>query len=159
MIVVDDGSRDDTRQWLARAGHPRVRVVSQAHRGAASARNAGIGVARGRIVAFLGDDTVPERRWLAAHHARHEAAGRDPQLAVIGHVAWHRRIKVTPFLEYINEHGKQFGFSLIEDPRDSPFYCFYTANASLHRETAVREPFDERVSPMRPGRTSSSPTG
>jgi glycosyltransferase involved in cell wall biosynthesis len=144
VIVVDDGSRDETRRWLAQNANPRVRVVSQSHRGAAAARNTGIRLARGRIVAFLGDDTVPEPGWLAAHHARHEAAGHDPQLAVIGRVAWHRRIKVTPFLEYINEQGKQFGFSLIEDPRDLPFYFFYTANASLHRETAGRESFDER---------------
>jgi glycosyltransferase involved in cell wall biosynthesis len=144
VVVVDDGSREDTRDWLARHGGPRVRVLTQPHRGAAAARNAGIQAARGRIVAFLGDDTVPDPRWLASHHARHRAAGHDPLFAVIGHVAWHRRIKVTPFLHYLNEQGKQFGYALIDDPRDLPFYFFYTSNSSLHRETAGHEPFDER---------------
>lgn len=144
VVVVDDGSRDETRAWLASHGGPRVRVVAQPHRGAAAARNAGIRAARGRLVAFLGDDTVPEPRWLASHQARHQAARHDPLFAVIGRVNWHQRIKVTPFLRYLNEQGKQFGFALIDDPCDLPFYFFYTSNASLHRDTAGREPFDER---------------
>jgi glycosyltransferase involved in cell wall biosynthesis len=144
VVVVDDGSRDETAQWLAQHGGARVRVLRQPHLGAAAARNAGIRVARGRIVAFLGDDTVPEPGWLAGHHACHCASGHDPLLAVIGRVAWHRRVKVTPFLHYINEQGKQFGYALIDDPRDLPFYFFYTSNSSLHRDTAGSELFDER---------------
>ncbi len=118
VVVVDDGSRDDTARWLRDGGGRGVRVLTQPHRGSAAARNAGIRAARARLIAFLGDDTVPEPGWLARHYACHEAAGGDPMLAVIGHVAWHPRVKVTPFLQYLNEQGKQFGYSLIDDPRD-----------------------------------------
>jgi glycosyltransferase involved in cell wall biosynthesis len=146
-IVVDDGSHDDTRRWLdqqrARNRGVAVQVITQRNRGAASARNAGMRAARGRFVAFLGDDTVPDPHWLNQHAAGHRAAGCDPSLAIVGHVSWHARIRVTPFLRYINEQGKQFGFALIANPRDLPFNFFYTSNASMHREMALSEPFDE----------------
>ena len=65
VLVVDDGSTDETRALLAR--EPRVTVLVQAHGGVAQARNAGIGAARGDIVAFLdSDDLWPQGRLAAA---------------------------------------------------------------------------------------------
>jgi len=56
LIVVDDGSSDDT-VGLARAiADPRVRVVERENGGASAARNTGIGEARGTWVAFLDSD-------------------------------------------------------------------------------------------------------
>lgn len=144
VVVVDDGSSDGTWEWLE--GH-RARVelrrVRQANAGPAAARNRGVAVARGRRVAFLGDDTVPAVDWLARHH---QAWGRwrdGRPVAVLGYTRWHRRIRVTPFLEYINEEGFQFGYRLIRDPSELPFNLFYTSNVSLDRELLVAEPFDE----------------
>ena len=42
VIVVDDGSRDDTAAVLARVHDPRLRVLRTEHAGVAAARNAGI---------------------------------------------------------------------------------------------------------------------
>jgi len=57
LIVVDDGSTDPTQAALsAYRDHPRVRLVSQPHRGSAAACNAGLRLARGRYVAFHGSD-------------------------------------------------------------------------------------------------------
>lgn len=63
LIVVDDGSTDGTAEYLASLG-TRVRVLTLAGRGgAARARNAGVGAARGAYVAFLDSDDVwlPEK--------------------------------------------------------------------------------------------------
>src|SRR6202023_4279595 len=54
------------------------------------------------------------------------------------------RMRVTPFLRYITEHGLQFGYALIRDPEDLPFNFFYTSNLSLSRELLLAEPFDLR---------------
>lgn len=57
IIVVDDGSTDDTQQKLQRYGD-RIRVVSQNNSGPAAAWNAGIKAARGEIICFLGSDDL-----------------------------------------------------------------------------------------------------
>jgi len=61
LIVVDDGSTDNTRDVVAAFQDPRIRYVHQENRGAAAALNAGLRLARGAYVAFLGADD----RWLA----------------------------------------------------------------------------------------------
>jgi glycosyltransferase involved in cell wall biosynthesis len=57
VIVVDDGSSDGTREYLASLGG-RVRVILQANRGAGAARNAGAAVADADYIAFLDSDDI-----------------------------------------------------------------------------------------------------
>lgn len=63
VVVVDDGSSDGTADVVCVAGPP-FRYLRQENSGPAAARNRGWKAARGRIVAFTDDDTVPDRRWL-----------------------------------------------------------------------------------------------
>lgn len=142
IVVVDDGSKDGTGDWLERwrPGVP-AQVVSQPNRGPASARNAGVERSRGEMVAFLGDDTVPESDWLLRHWEAHVSRSGSSRLAVIGYTRWHPRVRTTAFLRYINEHGLQFGYALIDDPEQVPFNFLYTSNLSLPRQLLVDEPF------------------
>lgn len=65
VIVVDDGSTDDTKAVLAR--YPEVRVVAlRRNRGFAAAANAGIRAARADVIVLLNNDTQAEPGWLAA---------------------------------------------------------------------------------------------
>ncbi len=74
VIVVDDGSTDDTAE-VARGFGDRVHYHHQENRGLARARNAGIARARGDLVAFLDSDDT----WSAEHLARLEQlVRRDP---------------------------------------------------------------------------------
>jgi hypothetical protein len=60
VLVVDDGSSDDTVARLAAFGEP-VRVIRHdTNRGAAAARNTGIAEARGEYVALLDSDDLWE---------------------------------------------------------------------------------------------------
>jgi len=58
VIVVDDGSTDDTPRRLADWADYRVVVVRQPNSGPAHARNEAIARARGRLVAFLDADDI-----------------------------------------------------------------------------------------------------
>jgi glycosyltransferase involved in cell wall biosynthesis/exo-beta-1,3-glucanase (GH17 family) len=62
VIVVDDGSSDDTAS-IARK-FDGVRVLSIEHGGLAAARNEGLHAATGEIVAYLDSDAYPSAEWL-----------------------------------------------------------------------------------------------
>ena len=66
VIVVDDGSTDDT---AAITNYYDVRLVQTPNRGLSAARNTGIEAATGEIVAFLDADAWPDPDWLT-HLAR-----------------------------------------------------------------------------------------
>jgi GT2 family glycosyltransferase len=133
VLVVDDGSRDETPAMLASyvASYP-FRALRQENSGPAAARNRGVREARGDRVLFLGDDTVPEARLLEVHGRAH-AEPRAFPAAVLGYTTWPRERRVSPFLHHINEYGLQFGYGLIEDPDNVAFNFFYTSNISVSR--------------------------
>ena len=59
IIVVDDGSDDDTEEKLA-PYTDRIRVLKQKNKGVSAARNAGIKAAFGDLIAFLDSDDLWE---------------------------------------------------------------------------------------------------
>ncbi len=61
IVIVDDGSTDDTSCVVRTAG---LRLVGTSGVGPAGARNAGWRAARGAYVAFTDDDCVPPPDWL-----------------------------------------------------------------------------------------------
>ena len=62
VIVVDDGSTDDTATIV---GEYPVRLIRAPHRGLSAARNTGLAAATGDIVAYIDDDAYPDPHWLA----------------------------------------------------------------------------------------------
>jgi glycosyltransferase involved in cell wall biosynthesis len=66
IIVVDDGSTDETPALLARFAreYPNVRSVRRGGNGPARARNAGLEAATGDVVAFTDDDCLVDRDWV-----------------------------------------------------------------------------------------------
>ena len=95
VIVIDDGSTDDTATLIAKkyGAEPRVRYVQQANAGVATARNHGLRIAQGDFVALLDSDDL-WHPWkleaqLAVMHARPEVG------------------KVWTDMEAINDAGAQ----------------------------------------------------
>lgn len=69
LLVVDDGSTDDTAKVLAKlaeAVEQQVTVIRQENAGPAAARNRGIDAARGEFVAFFDSDDLWQPHHLAA---------------------------------------------------------------------------------------------
>ncbi len=80
IVVVNDGSTDGTLAIAEQfTTDPRLRIISQANRGLAGARNTGIAAARGAVIGFCDADDLWAPNKLAAHVA-HLAA--NPQVGV-----------------------------------------------------------------------------
>lgn len=67
LIIIDDGSTDQSIEVCRQFRDSRIRWVSQKNRGLAGARNTGIRHARGNFIALLDADDAWEREKLALH--------------------------------------------------------------------------------------------
>ena len=105
VIVVDDGSKDRSADIVRAAADPRVRIVTQANRGLAGARNTGIREATCPIIAFIDADDCWHREKLARHVALLE---RNPAVGVSFSAS-----------RFIDDNGSPLG--LIQRPQDRPF--------------------------------------
>jgi glycosyltransferase involved in cell wall biosynthesis len=81
VIVVDDGSTDQTIELLRKFG-PAIRIINKRNGGQASAFNVGIESSTGEIVAFLdGDDW-----WVRTKLSKVvDAFEKNPEIAAVGH--------------------------------------------------------------------------
>lgn len=148
IIVIDDGSSDDTRKTLEKRASerqeelPALKFRPQPNGGPGRARNHGVSLATGRFVVFIGDDTVPEPPFLREHERVHRESNDDPLLACLGYTGWPRGERATAFMDYINDYGLQFGYKLIKNGAIVPFNFFYTSNISIDRQLLTDHPFD-----------------
>lgn len=83
IVVVDNGSTDDTRHVIDRyaAAYPRIRYVYEPTAGLSHARNTGIASATGELVAFTDDDVRVPPGWVRAIAA---ASVQHPHAAFFG---------------------------------------------------------------------------
>lgn len=130
VVVVVDGSLDDTVRWLETqqtAFH--LTHLWRDGTGRAAACNAGLSVATGAIVVFLDDDMEPAPTWLAAHLAAH--AGPAP-VAVVGAAPSALPPPSTPAGRYL---ARRFDRHLakLATAADLTFRDVYTGNASIPR--------------------------
>lgn len=79
VIVVDDGSRDNSAAIAASFGEP-IRVIRQSNQGECAARNTGLDLARGDWIAFLDADDLWTPKKLECQVAE---AGRGPDIVCI----------------------------------------------------------------------------
>ncbi|MBN1521394.1 MAG: glycosyltransferase family 2 protein [Candidatus Aureabacteria bacterium] len=85
IIVVDNGSKDRSkevvRSFIASNKEAPVVLDDEREKGAASARNRGITLASGDIIAFLDSDCIPEKDWVESivgfflEHPEYDAVG------------------------------------------------------------------------------------
>jgi radical SAM superfamily enzyme YgiQ (UPF0313 family)/glycosyltransferase involved in cell wall biosynthesis len=141
VIVIDDGSSDDTMAMLQKWKAPfQLRAFTQSHGGPNVARNYGLQQANSWIVLLTGDDMIPGPSFLESHLKFH-LSHKEPVQAMIGFIDWSPEIPVTPFMRFITspEGGHQFSFHLAKEGKVD-FRLFYTSNLSLKREFISQEP-------------------
>lgn len=82
VIIVNDGSTDDTKELCEKIADNRFLIVNQQNRGLSEARNVGIKNARGKYLCFIDSDDWPEPDYLAKLKTLLEANESD--MAVCG---------------------------------------------------------------------------
>ena len=80
VIVIDDGSTDNTREVVSTFADRRIRYFYKANGGLSAARNSGLDAARGEFIAFLDSDDVWHRWKLSAQL---EIFARYPDVGLI----------------------------------------------------------------------------
>jgi glycosyltransferase involved in cell wall biosynthesis len=132
VVIVDDGSTDDTRTWLEKnRDRPYgVKVVSQTNGGPSKARNAGVEAASGELILFLDDDVEPTPPLLAEHLKLHDA---EPDIVVMGPMA-SVPYYAQPWVKWEQEKLEAQYTAMIRGDYAPTFRQFWTGNASLARK-------------------------
>jgi len=110
VIVIDDGSNDDTTERLAEFGAS-IRLLPRLRSGVAAARNCGVGLARGSYVAFLDSDDLWLPKKLEIQTAFME---QHPEIQICQtEEIWVRHgIRVNPKIKHKKPSGDIFRRSL-----------------------------------------------
>lgn len=130
VVVVDDGSPVPVEITAEDAGTLPVRVIRQARRGPAAARNAGVEVSDAALVAFIDDDCEPAPGWLAALS---DAALRHPGCGLGGLVV--NRLRDNPF----SETSQLIVTFLCNYYGSGPTARFFTSNNLAFPSDALRQ--------------------
>lgn len=132
VVVVSDGSTDGTDAYLETLNSTmRLHWLSQANRGPAAARNAGVEKAIGEFIVFIDDDVVPEPQLLEEHARSHQEAGRDA--VVLGPLLTPEGFEMAPWVRWEQEMLMKQYRALLRGDWPASARQFYTGNASLRR--------------------------
>lgn len=162
VIIVDDGSTDDTKKVvhdMKKDFAPHVRqagslnYIYQANKGQGIARNTALQEVKGNIVVLIGDDIIPEKNFLHEHLRYHLRYGQENE-AVLGFTTWHPAIPVSPFMNWMTNGstifgkfgGHQFAYEKLKGKTEADYNFFYTSNISLKRALLQKYPFDPSFS-------------
>lgn len=77
MIIVNDGSKDETASVIKRESDSRIRVIDQQNQGVSAARNTGLKDAKGKYVVFLDADDLLGDSFI---ESRLNAFEKDPSI-------------------------------------------------------------------------------
>jgi glycosyltransferase involved in cell wall biosynthesis len=133
LLVIDDGSTDETPSVLARYRDSRVRVMTQSNRGLAATLNRGIELAKGRYIARQDQDDFSYPQRLARQVAFLEA---HPGCGLVGTWAdiWRENASTG------RQHRHPSGNALLQ-------YQLLLNNPFVHSSVMIRKAALDRVGP------------
>jgi glycosyltransferase involved in cell wall biosynthesis len=147
IIIVDDGSSDDTADQIAayQSRSPmRILYLRQQNSGPARARNTGVAALRAPVCLFLGDD-IFACPTLVEHHLELHRDQPDIRVAGLGLTEWATSgQQVTPFMKWLDGAGLQFAYPQLLNGAKPEWCHFYTSNLSVKAELLQRFPFNEQ---------------
>jgi glycosyltransferase involved in cell wall biosynthesis len=134
LLIVDDGSTDNTAEVVKSVTDERIRYIPIANSERAVARNTGAAAARGRYVNFFDSDDLPKPNHLAEGRATIDSASNPPWAAVNYEILFRESKRTQP--------NPRFKPSLREDILMGS--TVHINGVFVRRDVAQNNPFDER---------------
>lgn len=125
LIIIDDGSTDDTKEVVADYDDQRIQYFYQENQGPAAARNLGLKHVQGEWIAFLDSDDwwLPQKLQRAVDYIE-----KCPDIKIFHtEEVWYRRGKL---LEQKKKHKKPDGYVY---QKALPLCCISISTAVVHR--------------------------
>lgn len=153
IIVVDDGSTDDTQRTtleVAAGSSVSISYFCQPNRGPAASRNVGIRQARGKVILFIGDDIVGHSHFLQQHREWHQKIFPQADAAILGY---------SPMVGIDGKRGlihqwldrKQMAFQNLRHGGEASYHYFYTCNISIKKSFLMQHGLFKEEYPLAAG--------
>lgn len=144
VIIVDDGSKEKLHSGIKKFKKEtklNVKYYYSKHVGPTITRNIGLRKAKGKYIALINDDMLPDKHWLEEHIKIHN---KEKGVAVLGFIDWDPKIEINNFMRFIAPYGPQFDFR-IKDWNNCGYKNFLTSNLTLERKWLEVENFNEDI--------------
>jgi len=147
IIIIDDGSTDGTLEVL-KSFKKKIKnktfVLKTINKhGKGAARNLGIRKARNEIIVLLDGDIIASKNLLVEHLNWHQKFPKE-NFAMIGYITWAPRLKITPFMYWLEHGGGQLNFDNLKHNQEIDCKHFYTGNSSFKKDFLLKNGlFDE----------------
>lgn len=150
ILVVDDGSSDETVQWMPRIEGLRYEV--RAHNGGfIEACNDGVARSRGDFVVLLNNDTVPQPGWL---DALLETFQRVPDAGLVGSQLLYPDGRLQESGGVVFSDGSAWSYGRFESPEDPRYSALrdvdYCSGAAVMLPRALWDALDGLDTRYRP---------
>ena len=134
IIVVDDGSTDDTRHLISALSRDvRMMYAYQRNAGLASAKNHGVFLATAPLLLFMDDDDLAAPS-LVEHHLRTHDRFPEERYAVLGHTSLGPDAAGDPLMHFVTEVGCcLFAYPQLRDGQVADFTFFWGGRSSCKR--------------------------
>ena len=137
IIIVDDGSKDGTKEWLLQ-NYPSVQYIHQPNNGVSSARNKGIQISQGSWIALLDsdDEWMPEK---LEYQSRFLEANRDSSFCHTNEIWIRNGVRVNQMKKH-----KKYGGDIFKHCLD---ICRISPSSSIIKKDVFEEvgAFDESL--------------
>jgi len=136
VVIVDDGSTDDTAELCRETLPFRVTYVHQPNQGAGSARRKGVETAQGEFLLLCNDDSIASSNLLVEHLSVHRKRGRE-KIAVLGEFRASEALGERALSLFVNTSVFFFPHGELRAGQSYDRAYFMTCNLSVRRDIVL----------------------